>query len=96
MTTPARSLVFRLHAAKRMLQRGIRAEDVETVVASGEIIEDYPEDTPFPSRLLLGAPGGRPLHIVAADEPGTDVTYIVTAYYPDPAQWDADFRRRKT
>jgi hypothetical protein len=70
--------------------------DVEAVVAQGELVEDYPDDTPFPSRLLLGAPGGRPLHVVAADEPGTDVTYIVTAYYPDPAQWDADFRRRRT
>jgi hypothetical protein len=96
MTTPARSLVFRVHAAKRMLQRGIRAVDVEAVVAHGEMIEDYPEDTPFPSRLLLGAPAGQPLHVVAADEPGTGVTYVVTAYYPTPAQWDADFRRRRT
>ena len=96
MTAPSRALVFRVHAAKRMLQRGIRAADVETVVAEGEIIEDYPDDTPFPSRLLLGAPRGRPLHVVAADEPETVLTYIVTAYYPDPAQWGADFRRRRT
>lgn len=96
MTFPARSLVYRVHAAKRMLQRGIRAADVEAVIAHGEIIEDYPDDTPFPSRLLLGAPGGRALHVVAADEPGTDITYIVTAYYPDPAQWDAGLRRRRT
>lgn len=95
MTTPARSLVFRVHAAKRMLQRGIRAEDVEALVAQGEIIEDYPDDTPYPSRLLLGSPGGRALHVVAADEPGTAVTFIVTAYHPDPAQWDAGFRRRR-
>jgi hypothetical protein len=79
-----------------MLQRGIRADEVEEVVARSEIIEDYPDDTPFPSRLLLGMPGGRPLHVVVADEPGTDVTYVVTAYCPDPAQWDADFRRRRT
>ena len=96
MTARARSFVFRLHAAKRMLQRGIRAVDVEAVIAHGEIIEDYPDDTPFPSRLLLASPSGRSLHVVAADEPGTDVTYVVTAYYPDPAQWDADFRRRRT
>ncbi len=50
MTAPARSLVYRVHAAKRMLQRGIRAGDVEVVVAQGEIIEDYPEDTPFRRR----------------------------------------------
>ena len=94
--TPARALVFRVHAAKRMLQRGIRALDVEAVVAHGDILENYPDDTPFPSRLLLSAPGTRPMHVVAADEPGTDITYIVTAYYPDPTQWDADLRRRRT
>lgn len=95
MTPPARTFVYRVHAAKRMLQRGVPAADVEAVVAQGDTIEDYPDDTPFPSRLLLGAPAARPLHVVAADEPGTDITYIITAYYPDPAQWDVDFRRRR-
>ena len=70
MTAPARSLVFRVHAAKRMLQRGIRAVEVEAVVAQGETIEDYPEDTPFASRLLVGSPGGRALHGVAAGRAG--------------------------
>ena len=40
MTTLPRVLVFRVHAAKRMLQRSIRAADVEAVVAGGELIED--------------------------------------------------------
>ncbi|MDI1449547.1 DUF4258 domain-containing protein [Polyangium sp. 6x1] len=90
-----RSLVVRLHAAKRMLQRGIRMADVEHVIANGEVIEDYPDDTPFPSRLLLAFPEGRAVHVVAADEPGALVTYIITVYLPDPTQWDPAFRRRK-
>jgi hypothetical protein len=95
MTTPsARSIVLRLHASKRMLQRGILLADVEHVLAHGEEIETYPDDTPFPSRLLLGFPGDRALHVVAADEPGTQVTYIITVYYPAPDQWDANYRRR--
>lgn len=90
-----RPIVLRLHAAKRMLQRGIPLADVEQVLAEGEVVEDYVNDTPFPSRLLLGFPSGRPLHVVATDEPPTGVTYIITAYYPDPEQWDTDYRTRK-
>jgi len=65
------------------------------VVESGEVLEVYPEDTPFPSRLLLGFTGNRPIHVVAADDPGGDVTHVVTTYEPDPDQWDEGFRRRK-
>ena len=90
-----RTLVYRIHAAKRMLQRGISSVDIEQVVELGEVIETYPEDTPFASRLVLGTPSGKPLHVVLADEPGTDRTYVITAYYPAPEQWDDDFRRRK-
>ena len=34
MTAPSRALVFRVHAAKRMLQRGIRAADLASLVRS--------------------------------------------------------------
>ena len=91
-----RTIVLRIHAAKRMLQRGIRIDDVEITVETGEVIETYPDDTPFPSRLLLASAGGRVLHVVAADEPETTVTYVITAYYPDLDQWDAGCRRRRT
>ena len=47
-------LDIRLHAAQRMLERSISAADVLVVLISGETIEDYPEDTPFPSQLTLG------------------------------------------
>jgi uncharacterized protein DUF4258 len=46
--------VFSGHAIQRMFERGIRARDVEEIVAKGEVIMDYPEDTPFPSCLTLG------------------------------------------
>lgn len=96
MTANLRTLVYRMHASKRMLQRGIRSTDIEIVAESGEAIETYPEDTPFASRLVLGYASGKPLHVVLADEPGADRTYVITAYYPDSEQWTDDFRRRKT
>ena len=78
-----------------MLERDIGIGEIEHVVESGKTIEEYEDDTPFPSRLMLGGPKGRPLHVVVADEPDSDITHVITAYVPDPAQWDDSFQRRK-
>ena len=56
-------LVFRIHALKRMRQRHIREEKVRSVLANGEVIEDYPNAFPFPCRLVLGWCGSRCLHV---------------------------------
>jgi hypothetical protein len=45
-------LIFRVHAIQRMFQRRISEEEVKQVVATGEAIETYPTDKPFPSRLI--------------------------------------------
>ena len=60
-----------------------------------ERIEEYPDDTPFPSALLSGTVAGRRLHVVAAHDGAEDVTYVITTYEPDPAEWDPTFRRRR-
>ncbi len=90
-----RKLFLRVHAARRMLERNITMEEIETVVESGEVIEDYPDDKPFPSRLIFGTPQNRTLHVVAADETDSDITHVITAYQPDPNQWKNGFKRRK-
>ena len=48
------SLVFRIHAIQRMFERSVTRADVREVLATGEVIEQYPDDTPYPSRLILG------------------------------------------
>lgn len=88
-------LIFRVHAIQRMFQRGIRMEDVRHALAAGEAIEEYPDDTPYPSRLVLGWCGDRPLHLVIADNEESDEKIIVTVYEPDAGEWERDFRRRK-
>ena len=47
-------LIFRKHALQRMFQRSISTGDVGSVLADGKCIIAYPEDTPYPSRLMLG------------------------------------------
>ena len=89
-------LVFRVHAIQRMYQRDIGESVVRNVIATGETIEDYPNDTPYPSRLVLGWDGPRPIHVVVADNAAADENIVITAYEPDPAEWEADFKRRRT
>ena len=88
-------IIFRVHAVQRMFERKISEEDVRHVILTGETIEDYPDDWPYPSRLILGRRERRPLHVVAAYNTDDEQIIIVTVYEPDSAQWTADFRRRK-
>jgi hypothetical protein len=57
-------VVFSGHAVRRMFERGITTEPVLEVIAVGEIIAEYDDDTPHPSRLLSGIVNGRPIHVV--------------------------------
>jgi hypothetical protein len=88
-------LVFRTHAIRRMFQRQISTDDVRHVLETGVIIENYPDDQPYPSRLVMGWCGQRPLHVVAADNAATQETIVITVYEPDPDQWEAGFTRRQ-
>lgn len=88
-------IVFRVHAIQKMFERNIGHVDVKAVIEQGEVIRDYPDDKPYPSRLMLGWRGERPIHIVVANDPSNDEIIIITAYEPDPAIWEADFKRKK-
>jgi hypothetical protein len=89
-------LVFRVHAIQRMFKRRISKNDVRHVLATGEVVEDYPSDTPYPSRLILGWCETRPIHIVIADNAAEDETIVITVYEPDPNLWEPGFKRRRS
>ena len=91
----AHHLVFRLHAVRRMLERGISEDEVGLIVEHGEVLEAYPDDEPYPSELLLGWVGARPLHVVVAHNIESQITFIITVYKPEMGEWEADFKRRK-
>lgn len=88
-------LVFRTHAVKRMFERSITVDDVDCALEHGEVIENYPDDFPFPSRLILGWTDSRPLHIVVAENTAGDEIIVVTVYEPNLDQWNADMKGRK-
>ena len=70
-----------------------RNQDITNAIETGEIIEDYPEDYPFPSCLILGKSGEVKIHIVASIN--ADMIYLITAYIPNPDKWEDDFKTRK-
>lgn len=90
------TLTFSIHALRQMFQRRINTTVVRFIIEHGEVIESYPNDTPWPSRLLLGLYQGRPIHVVAAWDQDNEVEVIITVYEPNLAEWSSDFRRRLT
>ena len=89
------SIIFRIHAVQRMFERCFSEEGIRYVLDTGETIENYPDDIPYPSRLILGRRGLRPVHIVVVDNNEGNEIIIITVYEPDSRQWGVDFRRRK-
>lgn len=87
-------IIFRTHAIQRMFQRRVDEKDIRSILATGETIEGYPDDTPYPSRLILGWVEKRPLHVVAADNVADNETIVITVYEPEQDKWSPDFKRR--
>ena len=84
------------HGLRRMFQRGIKTEFVKRVIKAGTVIEEYPDDKPFPSALFHGICENKPLHVVAAFDSESDRVFVITAYWPDEEHFEGDLRTRRT
>lgn len=87
-------LMYRKHAIIRMFERGITDQDIRSVLASGEVIVHYPNDTPYPSQLILGWVNGNPIHVLIATAENDEII-VITAYQPSPTLWENDFKRKR-
>lgn len=83
------------HALERLLERGFSRQGVLSTLTVGEVIEEYPDDRPFPSALILGWIDRRPLHVVVALDPVNSWAFVVTAYEPDLEHFEPDFKTRR-
>jgi hypothetical protein len=81
------------HARVRMFERNISTDDLMEVLSSGEIIEEYPDDDPCPSALILGFINHAAYHVVIAI--CTDHLRIITVYIPEDRKW-TNYRKRRT
>ena len=86
---------FTSHAIERCIERDIPPDEVNELILSGEIIEDYPHDKYGASCLIRGFTNkGRLLHVLCSKDP----LWIITAYDPslNPEEWDENFVKRRT
>ena len=87
-------VIISLHAQERLRQRGIKARDVRNCIMTGEIIEQYPDDFPFPSCLVYGYDlSNRVIHVVISSE--GESGRIITAYIPNTEKFQDDLKTRR-
>lgn len=76
------------HADEEAVDDSLTFEEIYFSVMHGEVIEDYPNDKPYPSSLILGRNfSGEPIHSVWAYNPENLWAVLVTVYRPDPERW---------
>ena len=78
---------FSLHALKQMDAREIRASSVLEALCTGEVLEDYPNDSRGASCLVLGYPASGALHVVCGTRDNGSKLVIITVYRPEPPRW---------
>lgn len=89
-------IIYTGHSIQRIFERGINPEDIEDSLKTGEVIEEYPDDKPYPSELILNFINGKAIHMVVSIDITSETVYLITAYYPDAGLWDETFRIRRT
>ncbi len=83
---------FVAHALTEARKDGLTANDLEQAVLDGEVIEDYGDRVLV---LSFTAEDALPCHVVAEWVVGEHEVTVVTAYVPDSAEWERDWKTRR-
>ena len=76
------------HADEEAFNDDLTYEEIYSSVIQSEVIEDYPNDKPYPSCLILGKNFlGQPIHSVWAYNQENMWAVLITVYRPDPERW---------
>lgn len=87
-----RKLFWTYHVNMRLERRHITRGEILDAVDSYAMVEAYPEDKYLPSYLVVAA---ETFHVLFAADVADDNVRVVTAYRPDPEEWEPNLRRRK-
>ena len=77
----------------RLAGRYITRDDILSTVNSYDMFESYPEDKYLPSYLILA---GSRFHVLFATGVEGDNIRVITTYVPDPDEWNADLKTRRS
>jgi len=76
------------HADEEASNDGFSCNEIVGSIPTGEIIEQYPDDKPYPSCLILSKSlKDEPIHSVWAYNRVTSASALITVYRPNPDQW---------
>ena len=87
--------LWKKHCLVRLAERNISQDEALEVILDGEVIEDYPDDEPYPSCLMFKEVNGRPLHLVVALDLDDNFAYVITVYEPSLDEFKPDYRTRR-
>jgi hypothetical protein len=81
-----------------MNARVIPEADLLHGLAEAVVVESYPDDGEGPCLLALQYTRRRtPIHVVWGFKNGSDrIAWVITTYYPDSGEWEADFITRRS
>ena len=84
------------HADEEAYSDRLSFKEILASISTGEIIEQYPDDKPYPSCLIFSKNfRDEPIHSVWAYNQNTQSSVLITVYRPDPKQWiDGKVRRK--
>ncbi|MFP4687237.1 MAG: DUF4258 domain-containing protein [bacterium] len=83
------------HADEEAVADDLTLDEIFYSVHTGEIIENYPNDFPFPSCLVFGKnKKSKMIHSVWGYNTERQISILITVYTPDPKKWIDGKRRR--
>jgi hypothetical protein len=80
----------------RLKGRFIAREAILAAVDTYELVEAYPDDKYLPSYLVFARHGSDCFHMLFAADVQGDHVRVVTAYRPDPIEWEEDLKHRRS
>jgi Domain of unknown function (DUF4258) len=79
----------------RLAGRFISRESIAAAVETYELVEAYPDDKYLPSYLVLAHGESDYFHVLFAADVDGDNVRVVTAYRPDPNEWEENMKDRR-
>ncbi|MFH0823819.1 MAG: DUF4258 domain-containing protein [Pseudomonadota bacterium] len=88
-------IMWTYHVNMRLKTRYIPRRTILDSHEHYEVIEAYPEDKYLPSYLVYSEYRGEVFHVLFALDAAGDNVRIITAYRPNPEEWEKDLKKRR-